>query len=277
LALPQKINTDSVNRVGTIFLFPNKSNKASSDSLRKTAAQDSIKPLKTFLHVSPTDYRIKEIPKNNPDSIIYILLVFIFFISLIWYYLPERISSLVNLTFKSRDFRPRENTDAETPGMIILLFLILNYSFAIAFFLFLSTTKADAGLSSLWLNKYFLFYLIGVVGFYIYRLVVIYSTGFIFNTLETALKQLKLYVSVDNLTGILLIPLIFLMLFLEKEILIYSGFLILIFFQIYKWLQTFSFGKSIQGFSMLHLFMYLCTLEIVPLIVLVKLYFIVFD
>jgi hypothetical protein len=278
LGLHQKTNNDSVHQGKTFFLSPDHLQKHTTDSVKPTNVKDTVITVKPFLQESPVNYHVQQLPKNNSDWIIYVLLVFSFFISLIWYYLPERIVSLVNITPKARDYRNRDNSrSAETPGIVILLFLIINYYFTLSLFLFLSTTSFNIVLGRMLTNDYFLFFLVAVISYYAYRLIVIYFTGFIFNTAEVAAKQIKLYVNIDNLTGLLYIPIIFLMIFLKTEILIYLGILILVFFQIYKWLQTFILGKSIQGFSVLHLFMYLCTLEIVPLIVLIKLYLIRFD
>jgi hypothetical protein len=40
---------------------------------------------------------------------------------------------------------------------------------------------------------------------------------------------------------------------------------------IFRWFQTFFLGNSIPGVFAIHIFMYLCTLEIAPIIVVVKL------
>lgn len=276
--LLQKTNNDSIHQGKTYFPSPDQLQNNATESSKAAGVKDTVITVKPFLQESPVNYNVQHLPKNNNDWIIYVLLVFSFIISLIWYYLPERIVSLVNITPKARDSRYRDNSrTAETPGMVILLFLIINYYFTLSLFLFLSTTNFNIVLGRLLTNEYFLFFLVAVITCYAYRLIIIYFTGFIFNTAEVAAKQIKLYVNIDNLTGLLYIPIIFLMVFLKTEILIYFGILILVVFQIYKWLQTFMLGKSIQGFSVLHLFMYLCTLEIVPLIVLIKLYLIRFD
>lgn len=228
----------------------------------------------TFIQTTPVNFQIRPIEKNYDGWIVYVLLFSVFFISLIWYYLPERAMSMIKFTDKKRDFRSRENVNTETPGILILLFFILNYFMTLTLFFFLSLKNINITPYSFIQNDCFLFFLVGVISLFLYKLIIMFFAGFFFNTRAVALKQMKLYINVDNLTGVLLIPLLFLLLFDRLDFLFYLGLFILLAFQIFKWFQSFVLGKSIPGFSILHLFMYLCTLEIVPLIVLIKLFYI---
>lgn len=202
---------------------------------------------------------------------VYALLLLTFGFSLIWYYLPERAFSLFNFAKSRRDFRLRENVNTETPGIIILFFFISNYFITLSLFLFLSINNFIANLS-LVENKYLLFIIISVISFYLIRVIIILFAGYIFNTKDAANQQLKLYINIDNIIGVILIPILFLLLFLQSDFIFYAGIILLSILYIFRWFQTFILGKSISGFSILHLFMYLCTLEIIPVLVLIKLY-----
>ena len=100
---------------------------------------------------------------------------------------------------------------------------------------------------------------------------VVRITGFIFDTKDVADQQYKIYLTTDNALGLLLLPLIVIMLFAMVEEVVYVGILLIITGLLFRWFQTFYFGKKLGDFSLFHLFMYLCTLEIVPLLVLIKL------
>jgi Domain of unknown function (DUF4271) len=274
--LIQNTNTDSASQGKTIFLLHEKYKNFSIDTINIIPKKEQ-NFTQTFIQGASTDFQIKPVEKNFNGWIVYVLLVLVFFISLIWYYLPERALSLIKYTDKSRDFHTRENVNTETPGILILLFFIINYFIALTLFFFLSIKDINITPDKFIRNEYLLFFLTGVIGFYLYRLIVIYFTGFIFNTKLVAIKQIKLYINVDNLTGVLLIPLLFLLLFNRIDFFFYTGLFIMIAFQIFKWVRSFVLGKSIPGFSILHLFMYLCTLEILPLIVLIKLFYVVLN
>jgi len=225
----------------------------------------------TFLQDLPVDFTIKSLQPDYTDWMVYVLLLLTFGFSLIWYYLPERAFSLFNFAKNRRDFRLRENVNTETPGIVILFFFILNYFITLSLFLFLSINKFSVN-QSLIENKYLLFIIISVISFYLIRVIIILFAGYIFNTKDAANQQLKLYINIDNIIGIILIPVLFLLLFVRVDFIFYAGIILLFILHIFMWFQTFNLGKSISGFSILHLFMYLCTLEIIPVIVLIKLY-----
>lgn len=202
---------------------------------------------------------------------VYLLLILTLGISIIWYYMPERAISLFNFEQRKRDFHSRENVNTETPGMVILFFFMFNYFVTASLFLFLSLNSFfNDKFLNLVQNEYILYLFISVIVFSVFRILIIFFTGFVFNTKEYADNQLKLYLNIDNIIGVFLIPILFLLLFVQIDYVIYIGIFILLILHIFRWFQTFMLGKSIPGFSILHLFMYLCTLEIIPLIILMK-------
>lgn len=219
----------------------------------------------------PVDFTIKSLQHDYTSWMVYALLLLTFGFSLIWYYMPERAFSLFNFAKSRRDFRIRENVNTETPGAVILFFFILNYFITLSLFLFISLNKFSSNIH-LTENKYLLFIIISVISFYLFRLIIILFAGYIFNTKDVAGKQLKLYINIDNIMGVILIPVLFLLLFLRVDFVFYAGIILLLILHVFRWFQTFILGNSISGFSILHLFMYLCTLEIIPVAVLIKLF-----
>ena len=205
---------------------------------------------------------------------VYALLIVTFGFALIWFYLPERAISLFRLTVKQRDFRPRENVNTETPGILILFFYLLNYILSTSIFLYLSFNSFIKSAANSAKESSFLYYIIAfVVALFVFRMIAIYVTGFIFNTKEEAQNQARLFINSDFLIGVFLIPILYLILFVHLNFVIYIGFLIIIILHLIRWLQTFLIAKSVSEFSILHLFMYLCTLELIPLIVLIKVFY----
>lgn len=226
-----------------------------------------------FIQETNIDYTINAIQNESNDWMVYVLLILTLGISIIWYYMPERAISLFNFEQRKRDFHSRENVNTETPGMVILFFFMFNYFVTASLFLFLSLNSFyNEKFLNLVQNEYILYLFISVIVFSVFRILIIFFTGFIFDTEEPASNQLKLYLNVDNIIGVFLIPILFLLLFVQIDYVIYIGIFILIILHIFRWFQTFMLGKSIPGFSILHLFMYLCTLEIIPLIILMKLF-----
>jgi hypothetical protein len=211
---------------------------------------------------------------NNPDSIdyiSYILLFFIAFIALIWFFLPERLSSVFNISTKKGFSRSGEVT-IKAPGIIISLFFFLNFLFSFSFFIFLvlKTYVPDQIFGTN--NLVVIAYILSIVFiFYLFKLSYIKLSGFIFRTGEKANQQLTLYINTENALGVLLIPVLLLSMYAGLQVALLAGIIILLILQIIRWVRTFIIGMSIGGFSVMHLILYLCTLEILPVLIAIKL------
>ena len=227
----------------------------------------------TFIQESPIKIVTESIQSTHADWMVYTLFMLLFGISLVWYYFPERALSIFKIRDTKKDARSNYSTGNETPGIMILFFFILNYLLTISLFLYLSINELiQVSIQNAKGQYFLLIFTIGVTALYLFRIIVIFFSGFIFNTKEVAEKQLKMYINIDNIIGVSLIPILILVLFVQLKIVIYIGLAIILVLQIIKWFQTFLLGNSISGFSVLHLFMYLCTLELLPVVVLIKLF-----
>ena len=71
--------------------------------------------------------------------------------------------------------------------------------------------------------------------------------------------------------GFWLLPFLVLSVFLPSDEAIYSGFFFWLLVFIYKLLRQFFTGLGYPNFSLLNRFLYLCALEIVPFLVIIKL------
>ena len=227
----------------------------------------------TFFHGNPSEMIQKINPSAFPDWMIWGLLFFSFFLAVFWFYTPEQILSIFSVSGKKSYFRKiRQITDYE-PSVLIKLFLVFTYWFTISLFVFLIIDHfAPQLVERLQLPpKEQVLYISGaIVIFFLYRYIFIVVMGFVFKTADMASKQLKLYLNTDYVTGMILIPLLLLILLINIDFLFYLAlfFVVIIFFV--RWLISYKISKSNPGFTSLHLFMYLCTLEMIPFLLLVK-------
>ncbi len=84
----------------------------------------------------------------------------------------------------------------------------------------------------------------------------------------------------NKVAGLIMFPLVLLVAFarqLNPIHLLYAGLFILSILLIYRILRLVQLGLSASGVSVLYLFLYLCTLEILPFIVIIKLFMIGFS
>ncbi|HEY9114178.1 MAG TPA: DUF4271 domain-containing protein [Bacteroidales bacterium] len=209
-------------------------------------------------------------PVSN-DYIAYTLLFFISGIALIWSFLPERLYSVFNIS-TSKGFSRSGETNIKTPGLLISLFFFFNFIFSFSIFLFLSIKNFSPSLTSGISEFMLLFYILAILlAFYLFRFFYIKLSGFIFRTSEKSSQQLNIYINTENAFGVLLIPVLLLSLFANFQFALYAGPIMFLIFLIIRWVRTFFIGISIAGFSVLHLILYLCTLEILPVLIVIKL------
>ncbi len=105
---------------------------------------------------------------------------------------------------------------------------------------------------------------------WIIKVLAIYTSGFLLKTGESSMEYSINMLIYFIVCGLLLTPVLILGIYINKDIILYGGstlWLIIFFLWI---IRALSIGLHERNFSILHLFLYLCTFEILPLIVLTK-------
>ncbi len=222
-------------------------------------------------------HHVEMVQKINPvvyqDWMIWSLLVLTFLLAVFWFYMREQILSVFSISGKKKYSRKIRQFKDQEPGILIKLFFVFTYWFSISLFIFLMINYFVPELvTHLKLNSLLLIlYITGAfVILFLYRYIFIVVIGFIFNTTNIAFKQLKLYVNTDYATGVILIPLLLLILLVNYDFLFYVALFFVLIIYLVRWLMSYKISKSQPGFSSLHLFMYLCTLEMIPFLLLLK-------
>ncbi len=106
--------------------------------------------------------------------------------------------------------------------------------------------------------------------FWLLKVIFINGLSLLFNTREHSndiLANMYLY---NLFAGILLLPLLSCMAYADREIFFYITLIILFLVYLVRIFRIAMIGFGMSKFSVFHLFLYLCTLEILPLIVLAK-------
>ncbi len=204
---------------------------------------------------------------------LYVLLVLALIVSVIWYYIPERLTNIFSLSVKTIT-RKTSDRDAAGPGIAVTVFFLVNSLITTSFLLLyivrhplfdIFYTELD--------NRLLLAYLaVGLTTFSLLKLLLVRLSGFLFSTGDMAKKQQFIYFNSYNAIGVILLPLLFILLTLGGK-----GWLFFILFVIaclflYRWIQIVIIGMQQSRFNTFHLILYLCTLEIIPLVILLKIF-----
>ena len=113
---------------------------------------------------------------------------------------------------------------------------------------------------------------IGLFVFYFIKSSLIYYAGLVFKTGDSAhFYQLNLLLF-SLIVGITLLPLNLITIHLDNTISLYAGLLIIGLFFAYRLIRTFFTSINYKNYNLLYLFLYLCTIEILPLFLLVSIF-----
>lgn len=207
----------------------------------------------------------------NIDLIAYISFTLLIIIALIWHFMPDRFLVIFNLKTSNKTGR-HSNSNALVPGSIITGFLSLNFLISAGLFSLLillnyyPNTVEGMSVFEILLGSY------KVLGLYfLYRIIVIYGTSFVFDTGSLRNEQIQISRNILFITGILLIPAIIIITYSNLKFLTFILLIVIGIFQIMRIAKIIQIGKTSTMFSTLHIILYLCTLEIVPVLVLVRL------
>ena len=214
---------------------------------------------------------ILQIGTFNSDVITYLLLVLLGINIVIWYFLPDKFLYIFSLKPNSQLQRTVDSSAKDLGVLIAGVFwvnFIVSIGLIILFILESFFINEISGLSQIEiLSNIFLF----IGGIFLYRFIIIFGAANIFQTKKMMRQQVVLGRNIMFITGVFLVPVILIILYTGSHIVIYTTIVIIILLQIYRLILIVIIGKSNTIFSALHIILYLCALEIVPILVLARL------
>lgn len=213
------------------------------------------------------DYRIRE----SKDYLFYLLYGIILLLAFIKVVFPKYFRNLFLLFFQTslRQKQTREQLLQDT-----LASLLINLLFIISAGLFISLLMITKG----WLRLPFwtlYAYVTGVlIAIYAGKYLFLVFAGWVFNNKEVANGYIFLVSMVNRILGILLIPFSVIMAFGEPHILSAVATLsigLVIVLLLYRYLVSFGSLRNDLKINAFHFFLYLCAVEILPMLLIYKL------
>lgn len=154
----------------------------------------------------------------------------------------------------------------------ISITLIILYLITVSLLLFLINSRITGIRPEMvpdWLV--YLFILAGLAVYLFAKVLLIVILGKIFKTREATYHYLLNMMVIAALTAPLLLFLLVLLVYIPQSVLLYPTLALLTVFIIVRFIRGFLIGSELTKFSYLLLFVYLCSLEILPLIIMAKL------
>ena len=243
-----------------------------SDQIPIFASDSSaVKDTLSFVANGTDVYINPQLIINNQNQFVgIVLLLLMFLIAAIWYFSPDSLTT----NFKSitaNPFKRNWEKSGNTSGLVINSLLYLNFlvvSSLLGFMVINNFLSDLLGVSLGW-NSFYLVVL-GIVLFVLFRYAFIKLSGFIFRTFEMAYQQNKLYNSMEKGLGLVSLPLLLSSLYINLDLFLYMSIGIFFLFVISRWGFTIAIGIKTSKFSWFHIILYLCTLEIIPIMIFLK-------
>jgi hypothetical protein len=208
---------------------------------------------------------------NYTEWMVLFFFVLVFVLVLVWYYFPERMIKLI-YSDDSKKVKKLGNSQFYNPGLALYLLItavFISSSTVIAYFI----SKQYFNLNHF--DGYdvphvLLFLSIALIIYYLIRFLILFFSGIIFNTVAINRNLLKSFLRIDVIQGLLFVPLVFLIYFTKTGFWINVSLVLLGLIIFYKWYKLFLAGLNISNVFVFHIILYLCSLEIIPVFVMIR-------
>jgi hypothetical protein len=217
--------------------------------------------------------KIKLQPTNKyqPDWILFLLILCFILQAWVQFIYRKRFRQLVLAPFSKR-FLNQLVRDGNLFNERLSLALGIIYFVSSSLLIYEVNDLLLGGLIPAPLNKiaFYLLIVFTLVLFWIIKVTGIRLLGKVFKTEYTAAMYLLNVFIINFITGLILLPLLVIVIYLKSVLILYISLILIILSLFFLFVRGFLTGLLLTKFSYIFLFVYLCTLEILPLIILIK-------
>jgi hypothetical protein len=210
--------------------------------------------------------------RMKPSDIFTVLILMsLLLIGLANYFFPQRLREVIMAAWAPRHYNQLER---ETGLMDhwVSFFLFFNFLFVFVILTYQAVMFFGADTLVRDIPVYFLltYITIAVVAFYIIKYVLMFFLAWVFKTKESSLSYFRNILIVNNFVGMALLPAIIIYTYNPSDIIFYFAMGMLIIINLYKVIRGSIIGYQKSGFTAYYLILYLCAIEIAPLLLIIK-------
>jgi hypothetical protein len=259
--------TDSIQRAADSLLILQKKKSIRDTTSFKKFMTHPYLPMQT-----KPSFRINELRiAPNFDGRFYLIIGMLFYLAFIKVTFPKYFSNVFQLIFQSpiRQKQTREQLQQNN-----LASLFSNILFILNASIFVSLIAIKNGWVDLTLYSCIAYSVVGFTTLYLFKFLFLWLSGWLFSQREAIGNYSFIVFLTNKVMGVFLIPAILLLAFspLTVQDFAYNSALIIIsFLFVYRYLISFSIVRASLKVSAFHFFLYLCTCEVLPMLVLYKL------
>jgi hypothetical protein len=246
-------------------------------NLQSTVMPQPVFSKSVFSHhlLRPADIQSSRLREMQPDWILAILLACFILIAWVRFFHNKRFQQVIRAPF-SRRFINQLIRDGNLFREQITIALGIVYVLTFSLFLYASNELVFhftfPGIGGLLL---YLLIAAMTLGLLSAKVALVQLLGAIFKTRETTTNYLLNLFIFALLTGPVLLAALVFAVYLNSSAVLFAAVALFIILMIFRFMRGFFIGMALTKFSYLFLFVYLCSLEILPLLVLLKILLII--
>ena len=278
---------DSTSNIDTTSIIPsadsitkNRTQRATDSLLvlqKKKSIRDTASYKKLMTHPylpmqTKPSFRINELRiAASFDGRFYLIIGMLFYLAFIKVTFPKYFSNVFELIFQSpiRQKQTREQLQQNN-----LASLFSNILFILNASIFVSLIAVKNGWVDLSLYSCIAYSAVGFTALYLFKFLFLWLSGWLFSQGEAIGNYSFIVFLTNKVMGVFLIPAILLLAFSPVSVQDFaynSAIIIISILFVYRYLISFSIVRASLKVSAFHFFLYLCTCEVLPMLVLYKL------
>jgi hypothetical protein len=254
-----------------------------ADSLRKASVNAAILPFvdtstykkyqtHPYLPLNkPGVFRIIDYrEKHSKDDLFYLMAGVIFFLAFIRAVFSKYFRNLFLLFFQT-SLRQKQTREQLLQNNLASLFINLLFFISAGLYISLLIKHKNWATGSYWWLA--LYCGIGLIFIYLVKYLFLLFAGWVFNTKEAAGSYIFLVFMVNKVMGIILVPFLLILSFAKSGVIeagLIVSYVIIGLLYVYRYLLSFGTFRNKLKVNGLHFFLYLCAVELLPLLLICK-------
>ena len=221
---------------------------------------------------APLNMFMPERQPNSKDMIFYILLGLVVILAIIRIIFTKYIRNLFTLFFQT-SFRQNQTRDQMVQDSIASLLTNLIFVLCGGIYISLMTNYFDA--NNLTFTTMVIYGSIAVTVTYLFKFIFLSLLGWIFNIKEMIQSYNFVVFLLNKIIGICLVPFVWLIAFSTdgiKQVAVTISICLLILLFVYRYIVGISIARKGIQVNAIHFFLYLCCVEVMPLMLLFKVF-----
>ena len=216
-----------------------------------------------------TSYWVRE----STDYLFYLLAGLVLFLAFIKATFPKYFQQVFKMLFQT-SFRQKQTREQLAQNLLPSLLMNLLFVLVVAAFIAVVVTQKKLTTLSFW--ELMLYSTAGLIALYCLKYLFLRFTGWVFHVKEASETYIFIVFLVNKLLGVILLPMLWLVSFSSGELnvvgltasLCITGLLLL-----YRYILSLASVRDMLRISAFHFFIYLCGVEILPIIIIYKVLF----